>query len=420
MSFLSERYKLGLSRDRLFSPEACVCAFGTYSSPQNLSDLQKALKKLSVREPLLTAAIELKPDGRAYFVTDSASPSFSEGSGELTSFAESERAKPFDVTKELFRFILIDKVTVGIFAHEAAADCKGLAHLLGELNRYLLHGETDVTPATVRTVPGFDELPRYASSPITAKLVDSYNDKWAGVDKKFTLAELPELYASYGRSHGADKREIQLSVLDKAKTAAMKAEAQKLKVDYSSLLAFSFYTQLKDAHQKEPDKKKRKLITYFSYGVDLRRKLATPAPFSLGNFSSYICSQVRYSKKAPEANGGVTGFHKAVFKSYYDAYSLFNVKTVMMGVDPFLADSQFFYAYSGLKNSPSKNLSKSFGVSKNVMLAFNSYNLDLDVWNKLSDFESILLLPPFPPEAGAAVSVTVFGGQTRITAEYAK
>ena len=66
---MSERYKLGLTRNRLFEFDNAVVFNGRFEFRK--ITLDKALKLLCIKEPILSARIELENDGSAYAVTES-------------------------------------------------------------------------------------------------------------------------------------------------------------------------------------------------------------------------------------------------------------------------------------------------------------------------------------------------------------
>ena len=67
---MSERYKLGLTRNRLFEFDNCVVFAGRYDCSVEQDKGGRAIKLLSLKEPLVTARVELEKDGEAFAVAE--------------------------------------------------------------------------------------------------------------------------------------------------------------------------------------------------------------------------------------------------------------------------------------------------------------------------------------------------------------
>ena len=67
---MSEKYKLGLTRNRLFEFDNCVVFAGKYDTSIESLKGEKAIRLLSLKEPLITAKIELEGNGDAFVVVD--------------------------------------------------------------------------------------------------------------------------------------------------------------------------------------------------------------------------------------------------------------------------------------------------------------------------------------------------------------
>ena len=121
---MSLKYKLGLTRNRLFEFDNAVLFCGKFAF-QN-SELQKALRLLCIKEPLVTSRICLEDNGEAYAVVGSVEQSVdftAKSRDELVTEYENCGVSFFD---KAFEFSYTSDGYLVIAAHTALSDARAL------------------------------------------------------------------------------------------------------------------------------------------------------------------------------------------------------------------------------------------------------------------------------------------------------
>ena len=394
---MSEAHRLEMTRHYLFEVEPCVSFVAKMKHPAGLDELNKALRKLCVREPLITAAIELDDDGTASFVTGRVSCSFSELGGELPDIIIGQRGTPFDVSRALFRFFLINGDSVGIFAHVAAADSKSLAFLAGELAGYVSSTLVSVEPSELNVSLTVDDFPDKCITPITFNLGDSLNEKWERHPSSFTLADYSRLHKAYSEKRG--KTGMVFGSLDEKETAVLAKLANAGQIDYSSLLLAAFWEVLERSMPKRK-KNTRKVVINTSIGS----KLCIPLLPGAGNHSSRLEFTPPKPKNDRAFFARAQVFHKELYLKHINEFSRFAYLTFFCGIDGFLADASYFSAYCGLSSKPAKRIAKIKSSLAVKWLGFGSLNLTQKHWEPLNAFSDVIALEPFFPEHELSLS----------------
>ena len=144
---MSEKIRLGLTRNRLFEFDNCVGFLGETEECFDIKECEKTLKTLSLKEPILNCGIELCEDGEAYLVTEKKEVTIESFEGDKDTYLESINSTGFDFSEKLFSFMIINRNTLGIFAHTVIADARSLMYLAGEFMSIYKSKSISVVPS---------------------------------------------------------------------------------------------------------------------------------------------------------------------------------------------------------------------------------------------------------------------------------
>ena len=130
---MNEKFKVGISRCRLFEFDNCVSFVGVYSEELSPEEMSKAIKMLAVKEPLITSVIELTDSSEAFVVTNRVEPTVKFLEAETEVFVSEYKSKGVNFTERLFDFYVLNNTTLVIFSHTITSDNKSLLILAEEL-----------------------------------------------------------------------------------------------------------------------------------------------------------------------------------------------------------------------------------------------------------------------------------------------
>ena len=103
---MEKNIKIGLSRSRLFDFQNVVSFVGEVDEPFDLKELNKALKMLSVKEPLITSVICLDDESEAYLQPDKIQPAIEVIEKDIDLFLKEQINKGIDFNEDLFKFFV--------------------------------------------------------------------------------------------------------------------------------------------------------------------------------------------------------------------------------------------------------------------------------------------------------------------------
>ena len=395
---MSDRIKLGLTRNRLFEFDNCVGFLGDVAEILDVNNCRKALKTLVLKEPLLSCSVELCENGEAYLETERNEPELEVFNGDKEKFLNDIHFYGFDFTEKLFSFVLINEKTLGIFAHTMVADARSLMYLAGEFMHIYKTGIVSVVPSEIKVLSETSQMPSNVFSVVVDRLASDLEVGWQKKTKVFGCEDYKSARKKY------------LSVKKQSKTISLKLNddvlkrlrgfAQKQSVDVSSLVAFAFYEALTETLGGKRKYKKLNVQAnervFFSDGVKMQ----------VGAFNGFVAVEKKKNKKLPDTiiNNAIT-FHGEIYKRVTSAFKTFFNEFLFMRLPPSFADSQYMYCVGEFRHKYSKRLACTYGCANEVAGEFCSFNLNQEIWSALKNFNTVV---PFEPLKMRSSSMITF------------
>ena len=147
---MSENFKIGLSRCRLFDFQNVVTFVGEYKEEFNEKELQKALKMLSVKQPLITSQIELSENSEAILHPERVEPEFIFAEADVDELVDNKKTQGLNFWENLFEFYVLNKNTLAVFSHTVVSDAKSLLVLVKQLLAYYNKETVSVEPEKIK------------------------------------------------------------------------------------------------------------------------------------------------------------------------------------------------------------------------------------------------------------------------------
>ena len=107
---MTTNYKIGLSRCRLFDFQNVVTFVGEYKEEFNEKELQKALKMLSVKQPLITSQIELSENSEAILHPERVEPEFIFAEADVDELVDDKKRKVLISGRNYSSFMYLIKI----------------------------------------------------------------------------------------------------------------------------------------------------------------------------------------------------------------------------------------------------------------------------------------------------------------------
>ncbi len=412
---MSERIKLGLTRNRLFEFDNCVSFCGKIKGKFDFTECEKALKMLWVKEPLLSGTIELEDDGKALLVLDKVMPSVEIAEYSAREYIWKKKTEGIDFTKNLFSFAIAEGDTLCICAHTAVADVRSLMYVAGEFLSFYNRTSISVDASQVKLICEASEMPSNVFSVVVDRLASGLEVGWQKKTAFFTVDDYKKARKKYfenKESVGVIERGVSQELLD-----TLKAFAQREGADVSSLVAFAFYKSLVDALG---GKRKYRKMNIQSNGRIFFEDFKN---MNMGAFNSFFAvdKKKNKNKKLPDTlqNNAVL-FHKEIYKKATTAFSCFYNEFLFMRLPESFADSQYMYCAGEFKHKYSKKLANTYGCANEVIGEFCSYNLNQGFWSELKDFEEILPSEPLKIRSTTLVTFVENQENNSVCLEYKK
>ena len=403
---MSEKYKLFLTRNRLFDFEGCVSLTANYCGELDSVELNKALKMLSVKEPLITSTVSLAENSDAFVDVNTVEQHFSESGADAVSEILHQQQSGFDFTKELFRFVIIGKSTIGIFAHRAVADVKALLFLMQELIEFYEKRSVLIEPLPIRLFSEKTDVPGCARSPIIDRVSTEMDQKWSGHSREFSAEDYINAKGKYmSASGGRGFAEIDFT---NEETAAISARCAELKADVSVAAAYA----LKTALIKRFGGKKN--YNKINAECDMRLYFDVPEDYRVGPFSGAVAIMNPKEKLADS----LRAFQKEYYKKATSPFQAFYNDVFLMNVSPSLCDASYMYAAGSFKNKAAKRLAENYGCKANTILDYCFYNFDQSFWRGLSGLSDINAFEAFRINGSFLCSSSLSGERLSIKLLY--
>ncbi|MGN0526612.1 MAG: hypothetical protein ACI4IF_04185 [Acutalibacteraceae bacterium] len=384
---MSEKIKLGLTRNRLFSFDNTVTFVGEYKASFDVAEVKKALKMLSLKEPLITSDILLDDDGTAYVVTERVNVQLEVAEGSVEEYLNEKTSNGFDFNKELFSFALINRNTLVICGHTAVCDGNSLLNLAKELMDCYNKKNLSVESSNIILFSDKTQLPINTSSPIIDRLSSDLEVGWQKKTAFFSFED----YKRAREKYLENKCEV------KSKDIALSSDmlnrlndfSTENRVDVSSIIAFSFYKGLRDVLKEKRSVAKMNILgnerVFFENFSDM----------SVGAFNGIVTVESKLKKGDDKSlKGQAIAFHKEIYKRLTSSFAVFNNENILMNVPGSFCDSAYMYAAGQFKHKYSKRLADTYGCNNQKMGEFVSYNLDQQYYGALKEFVNIEVFEP--------------------------
>lgn len=379
---MSEKFKLGLTRNRLFEFDNCVGFLGEIRGCFDISECEKALKTLLLKEPILSCSVELCENGDGYIVPGKCQPALEVFDGDENEFLKDISFKGFDFNNQLFSFVIINKNTLGIFAHTVVADTRALMYLASELMKVYEKKALSVVPSEIKVISESSQLPSNVLSPVIERLASDLEMGWQKKTRTFDFSDYKNAREKY-LSQKENNDTIFLDI-DKDLLCSLKDFANRRSVDVSSLVAFAFYKSLTEALGGKRKYKKLNVQAnervFFPCGDDLQ----------VGAYNGLVVVEEKKNKNASASlNDNAISFHKEIYKRVTSAFKVFYNEYMFMRLSPSFVDSQYIYCAGNFKHKYSKKLAGTYGCANEVIGEFCSFNLNQKTWSGLEVFERV-------------------------------
>lgn len=410
---MSEEFKLGLTRNRLFSFDNCVGFLGGIEDEFDFERCEKALNILSLKEPVLCCGIELRNNGEAFLVKEKNQLSLKSFQGDVTAFLKDMKLTGMDFSETLFSFVILNNNTLCVFAHTVIADVRSLMYLAAEFMHIYENNTRSVVPSEIMVLSETSQIPLNAHSVVIGKLASNLEVGWQKKTKVFDVNDYKiahEKYLNVKNQRDYIDFEISEDVFDKLRTFAKRES-----VDVSSIVAYAFYKSLANALSGK--RKYRKLNVQANERVFFEdgRKM------HVGALNGVVTvSEKKGRGKADTLESGVAEFHKEIYKRVTSAFTTLYNEFLYMQLSPSFTDSQYMYCVGEFQHKYSKKLAEVYGCANEVMGEFCSYNLNQEMWRGLDVFDDVVLFEPFKMRSTTMLTFVEKGSSAKLHFDYKK
>lgn len=381
---MSGNFKIGLSRCRLFDFQNVVTFVGEYKESFNEKELQKAIKMLSVKQPLITAQIELEENSDACVQLERVGPKIEFIKTDVKKFINKQQTEGINFLENLFQFYVLNGNTLAIFSHTVVSDAKSLLILAKQLLSYYNKETVSVEPEKIKLFKDESEIPLEAESFVADKVTEVLNNDWLVKAEKFSVEDYKRAKEKFLSEYkGFKNTEF---VFDDELTSFLNIKAKELKVDISSLVAFALFNAL-NKNIKLKEKSIRMNIT-----LDRRPYFVERDAYSVGAFNG--TTSLELPGKMNNLTEQAKDFHNTYYKKFSECFNAFYNELFLNKLEPAFLDSMYMYKAGSFKGKPTKKLATLYGCEQKYLLGFSSYNLNQNAWGKLSTFNHILVNEP--------------------------
>ncbi len=397
---MGERYKLGLTRNRLFEFDNAVVFCGRREFQEDV--LQRALRLLCIKEPIITSRIVLEDNAEAYVVTDSVEQRVSfcnESSDELKKKYEKDGVAFYD---KAFEISYTSDGFLVIASHTAICDARALLRLAADLNEFYDEPLKSVEPSEIRLISEKTDLPLEVASPVVDRLSADLDLKWQRDVCIFTVDDYKNAKNAYDKATSPVSR-IGAEITE-GDMVALKEFCQKQDMDVVSLVGFAFY----DAILKNMGGKKK--FNKISVQADERLFFTDFENYRIGAYNG--ASEVSYKKKYSEGEfvSRAKAFQVDCYKNATSTFKVFYDDVLLMKTSPSLCDGAHMYKAGLLKSKAARNLAENYGCACERLCEYFYCNLDQSFWDGVRAYDDIYIAEPFKSRSGAAISFVMVDG----------
>lgn len=408
---MGECFKLKLTRNRLFEFDNCVSFCASVKNGFDFFELQKALKMLYLKEPILSGKIELRDNLEAVLETDVFESLLEKSDYDAETLFDKYRESGIDFWERLFRFVVSSDDCLCIFAHTVVADARSLAFLASELigfyNKKYVSGE----PSKIKLFSDVTDLPSNVFSPVIDRIASDLEVGWQKKVAEFTKDDFVKARENYnGQKGNVSFCEFELS---EDEFCALKKTALDMKADASSLVAFAFYKALTE---KLGGKRK-----YRKLNVQANERIFFDdyCDMNIGAYNGIVTVFQKNKKNAqPGIRDLALDFHKEIYKRLTSSFTVFYNEVLFMKLPPAFCDSAYMYKAGIFSHKYSRRLADTYGCANEVAGEFCSYNFDQRYWSGISGFEKVTLSEPLKMRSSSLITLIERGEKAYIRFDY--
>ena len=404
---MEKNIKIGLSRNRLFEFQNCVCFSGEYKEDFLEREMLKAIKMLSVREPLIAASIELDEEKNAWLQLERVEQTVEFVDADINNFLKQQKKLGLNFEEALFKFFVVNKKTLVILAHTVVADIKSLLILAEELLLYYNKESVLVEPKEIKLFSCDNELPKEVKSFVADRVTEVLNNDWLMKPKSFSFEAMKKARGKFLEQTG-EVCSARICI-DKTLSEKLYSKCEKLKVDFSSCVLFGIMKVLQKNTQLS--KKNRKA----NVQLDRRPYFVDFASYSVGALNGTLFLELPESKGDLEKQ--LKEFHKSYYNKYSSCFNSFYGEIFLNCLEPEFLDSTFMYKAGEYRSKPTKKLATLYGCDQQFLLSFSSVNLKQASWEKLSTFHHIYIKEPHKSNENVSLSL-VMGEENMLFVEW--
>lgn len=407
---MSERYKLGLTRNRLFEFDNCVLFCGKIDGGFNAKELRGALKLLALKEPIITSAVQLENDGTAFLVTESFEPDLKERSESFEDVFASYERDGLNFWEQLFEFSLSADGYIVIAGHTAVCDAKSLLRLAMYLYTFYTKSSVNIEPSVINLFEKSVNLPIEVASPVLDKLGAELDAKWMKNAENYGVNDYIKAKNIYSQTK-CGRAELRAE-LDKATVSALCEYAVANNVDVSSVVAFAFYETL--VKYIGGSKKYNKMNIY----ADERFFFDDFHNYSVGAFNGVVNASLTGKERHKPTDERVKAFNCDCYKGATSSFKVFYDEALLMKIEPSLCDSAYMYEAGLTKSAASRKVAENYGCACEKICDFFACNTDQAFWDVLKNFSRIHVSEPLKMRSSTYVGFLRGNGVGYITFKY--
>ncbi len=405
---MSGRYKLGLTRNRLFEFDNAVIFCGKYDFQK--AGLQKALKLLCVKEPIITSCISVESDGTAYAVTDSVAQEIVFCTETCEEIKNQYEKNGIDFYRKAFEFLYTSDGYLVIAAHTAIADAKSLLYLALDIKGFYNEPLKCVAPSAINLISEKTDLPLEVASPVIDRLSAELDFKWQKDSCVFGVEDYIKAKKAYSAIKGESG--FVCEKISAPEMSAIKDYCKEQNMDVVSFVGFAFYDALL---QKIPGKKKHNKMNVYA---DERLFFVNFEDYRIGAYNG--TSQVSYKKKftVGDYSARAKAFHLDCYKNATSTFKVFYDDVLLMRVSPSLCDGTYMHKAGLFKSKAARRVADNYGCSCEKLCDYFYCNFDQEYWRDIKDFGDVYVAEPFKMRCATALDFVINNGEGHITFRY--
>lgn len=409
---MSEKYKLGLTRNRLFEFDNCVLLSAKLGTDYDDAVLNKAFKTLCLKEPLISSRIELEDDGTAYVLTQSVESQLVRLPKTASTILDAYEKNGINFWEHLFEFSLSNDGYLIIAGHTAVCDAKSLLRLAVDLAEFCNKTAIGVEVSPVNLFSEIVDLPIEVASPIIDRLSVELDSQWSEKTEKYSVEDYKKAVGVYREKNGS--RGVLREVIGSDVLSGLEAYCVKNGVDVSSVVAFAFYETL--VEHIGADKKFNKMNVY----ADTRFFFENYNDYGVGAFNGVVTADLNKKENSKALDERIKQFHLDCYKGSTSPFRVFYDDVFLMKLSPALCDSSYMYSVGFTKNKAAKKLAENYGCACEKICDFFSCNLQQRFWNVLNEYDFLDVCEPFKMRSSTYVGFVRRKGEGYITFKYKK